>query len=285
MFFYTAIIQEARRMVNMAEVCEENRGLVYAVAKRYRAACAADRAVDLEDLAQAGYIGLIEAARTFDETKGMFSTWATVYIRKELRAMLGLSRRDPRIEAISLDAEIGEDITLADTVEAPDNTEEAADQAELVQAVRETVNALPAPQNELVKRHDLQGQNLSAAGRACGLSASAASTAYVKARENLYRDASLRALAAAHRLDQRTDWHRQVGLTTFRSTWTSSTEALVFWREVERRKVERLAVRAAGGAVAGASASGRGNPPEEPKRVREAIRGQSVSMADSTGGW
>ncbi len=273
-------------MVNMTELCEENSGLVYTVAKRFRSACAADRAVDLEDLAQAGYIGLIEAARTYDENKGAFSTWAMLYIRNEMRAVLGLRQKRPPIDqgALSLDAEIGEDITLSDTIEATDNTEQATDQAELVRVVRQTVAALPAPQNELVRRHDLQGQNLSAAGRACGMTAAAASSAYVKARENLYRNASLKALAEAHRLDQRTRWHKQVGLEQFRSTWMSSTEALVFWREVERRKAERLAARAAGGAGARVSGSGLGNLPEELKRVREAVRGQDECAVLCTGG-
>ncbi len=227
-------------MVNMTEVCEKNRGLIYSIAKRYYTACGQDRAVDLEDLAQAGYVGLIEAAQTYDDTKGMFSTWATLYIRLEMRKVLGLQQRDPRAErdALSLDAEIGEDLTIADTLEAPDDTEEMLDRSELVRTVRDTVAELPAPQNELIRLHDLLGRNLSEAGRLCGLSPSAANGACQKARETLYRNTNLRALAEAHHLDQRTHWYRQVGVREYRSTWTSSTEALAFWREAEREKAE-----------------------------------------------
>jgi RNA polymerase sigma factor (sigma-70 family) len=261
-------------MVNMAEVCEANRGLVYAVAKRFYAVCAQDRAVDPEDLAQAGYVGLIEAARTYDETKGMFSTWAVVYIRNEIRAALGLLQRSPGPGQglLSLDAEIGEGITLADTLEAPDDIEEEVDHTELVRVVRETVAALPAPQNELVRLHDLRGRNLSAAGRACGLTASAANSAYVRARENLYRNARLRALAGAHNLDLRTNWHRHVGLEQFRSTWTSSTEALAFWREAERRKTKRFAARASRAAVGVADTDRRETTP------KGAARSQGLSV-------
>gem|GEM_PF-5778514 len=46
----------------------------------------------------------------------------------------------------------------------------------------------------------------------------------------------LKALAEAHHLDQRTDWHRHVTLSGYRRSWTSSTEALVFWREEQRRR-------------------------------------------------
>lgn len=170
----------------------------------------------------------------------MFSTWASVYIRMEIQEALGLHRYGSQSDrnALSLDAEIGEDLTIADTLEAPDNTEQVTACSELVRVVRDTVEALPSPQNELVRLHDLQGRNLSAAGRMCGLTASAASSAYCKARENLYRDADLRSLAEAYHLDQRTNWYRNVGTRQYQSTWTSSTEALAFWREAERTKAE-----------------------------------------------
>ena len=227
-------------MVNMAKVCEQNRGLVYHIAKRYMAACQNDRATDIEDLAQAGYIGLIEATSTYDENKGAFSTWATVYILKEVRKALGLQRRDPRADqgALSMDATLleGEEITLADTIASPDDTEEGFDQNELVQAVRATVDALPDGQRELVRGHNLLGQSIAAVGRRIGLTSSAAQNTYRKGRDRLHRDARLRALAEAHHLDQRTDWHRHVTLSGYRRTWTSSTEALVFWREEQQRR-------------------------------------------------
>ena len=81
-------------MVNMTEVCAEHHGLVYHIAKQYMRVCEYDRAVDIEDLAQAGYIGLIQAAQTYDESKGAFSTWAGIYIKMEIRKVLGLNRRD-----------------------------------------------------------------------------------------------------------------------------------------------------------------------------------------------
>ena len=140
--------------------------------------------------------------------------------------------------ALSLDATLleGEEITLADTIASPDDTEEGFDQDELVQAVRASVDALPDGQRELVQLHDLQGQSIAAAGRRIGLTSSAAQCTYRKGRDRLHRDARLRALAEAHHLDQRTDWHRHVTLSGYRRTWTSSTEALVFWREEQRRR-------------------------------------------------
>ncbi len=227
-------------MVNMAEVCTNNHGLIYHIAKRYMVACQLDRATDIDDLAQAGYIGLIESVKTYDESKGTFSSWAAMYIKAEMRRALGLHRHEQRADqgALSLDAPTveGEAITLSDTIEAPDNTEAEADYAELVQAVHAAVDALPKHQCEIVRRHDLQGQSVTTAGACCGLTASAAHNAYQQGRSRLYRDAGLRALAAAHHLDQRTDWHRHVTLSGYRRTWTSSTEALAFWREERQQR-------------------------------------------------
>ncbi|MDD3410812.1 MAG: hypothetical protein PHY12_08370 [Eubacteriales bacterium] len=38
-------------------------------------------------------------------------------------------------------------------------------------------------------------------------------------------------------LDRETDWHRHVSLEQYNRTWTSSTEALVFWRENQYRAI------------------------------------------------
>ena len=222
-------------MVNMTELCEQHRGLVYSVAKRYTFSCLQDRAIDLDDLAQAGYVGLIEAAGTFDSSRGAFSSWAVVYILKEMRALLGLTRRDQRADhgAVSLDAPLAEDTDTAVGSQLPsgEDIEEAFDHRELMQAVRTAVNELPDGQRELVRLHDLEGGSLVTAGRSLGLSQAATRSAYSEAVKAMHRDVRLHSLAQAHHIDRLTDWHRHVGTTRYQSTWMSATEALVFWRE------------------------------------------------------
>ena len=62
---------------------EENLGLVRAFARRY-----ANRGVDFEDLYGAGCVGLVKAARGFDETKGFaFSTYAVPVILGEMKRL------------------------------------------------------------------------------------------------------------------------------------------------------------------------------------------------------
>jgi len=179
-------------MVNITEVCSAHKGLVYHIAKQYIRVCTFDRAVDIEDLAQAGYMGLIQAVQTYDESKGAFSTWAGIYIKMEIRKVLGLSRRDQRADhgAASLDEMLpgAEDITLLDTLEAPEDIVGEYDQDEFVQGIRGIVDTLAEPERELVQLHDLQGVGLSAAGRTCGLTPSAANHIHSKAMRNLRRN-------------------------------------------------------------------------------------------------
>lgn len=59
---------------------EANVGLAWAIALRWKRS-----GLDIEDLAQAGAIGLVKAARSFDPERGSFSTHATWWIRSEIR--------------------------------------------------------------------------------------------------------------------------------------------------------------------------------------------------------
>ena len=222
----------------MAEVCSTHKGLVYHIAKQYIKVCEYDRAIDIDDLAQAGYIGLMQAIQIYDETKSSFSTWAAIYIKLEMRKVLGITRRDQRADqgAASLDEMItgAEDITLLDTLEASDDTEGEYDHTELVDGVRGIVATLAEPQRTLVQQHDLQGLSLVHAGQSCGLESSAVYRAHQQAIRRLRRDPRLRALAKAHYLDQITNWHRHVGMQEYSTTWMSSTEAIAFWREKQQ---------------------------------------------------
>lgn len=87
---------------NIDRVIRENERLVYWYLRRY-----AERP-DYEDLCQIARIGLWQAARTYDESKSAFSSWACQWIRGEVNRYLLAGKRKKRdFIAVSLDAPIG----------------------------------------------------------------------------------------------------------------------------------------------------------------------------------
>ena len=65
------------------EFIEENLGLVHALANRFRG-----RGIEYEELYSAGCMGLVKAAKGFDEDRGLkFSTYAVPVILGEIKRL------------------------------------------------------------------------------------------------------------------------------------------------------------------------------------------------------
>ncbi len=65
------------------EFAEQNMGLVHALANRFRG-----RGIEYEELVSAGCMGLVKAARGFDESRGLcFSTYAVPVILGEIKRL------------------------------------------------------------------------------------------------------------------------------------------------------------------------------------------------------
>ena len=134
------------------EVYAQNCRLVGMIARRYARICEVDRAVTMEDLLQTGFIGLANAADTFDPAGGKsWSAWATWKVERELGRFLGLKDgylSKPHIGAAELDRPIpsteGDAETLLDQL-ADDSLPEpdaALLNDELRQALRDAMERL-----------------------------------------------------------------------------------------------------------------------------------------------
>ncbi|MBR4435858.1 MAG: sigma-70 family RNA polymerase sigma factor [Clostridia bacterium] len=79
-----------------AEIMQQTEyaGLVYSVAKRFFA-----RGYDNDDIIQSGYLGLVKAQKTYDQSRGAFAAYAFKFIEGEIRAFL----RKERLIAVSRD--------------------------------------------------------------------------------------------------------------------------------------------------------------------------------------
>lgn len=232
------------------ELYLKNRVLLHVLARKYAGACAFDRAVDIEDLAQAGFFGLVRAAQTYKPDYGKsWSGWAAWYIQSEFRNVLGLRDGRPtraHSGADSLDRPVRLDRTVsADDASGvplgellPDESLPDPDaeilRAEAIQAIREAVAALPDSfQREAIRMTRLQGKTIAETAQALGQSETATRNHIQRAMVHLHKDRRLRTLAG---LDEQTRFVARKGLAAFRRDHSSVVEDAVIWREEWRER-------------------------------------------------
>ena len=249
------------------DLYQENRGLLQLVARRFAWACAFDRAVSVEDLTQAGFIGLVKASESYAPDKGRsWASWAAWYISREIYTAMGY-RWQPATEddpgryratrahtgARSLDAPLLADdpdgMTGLDALEDTSlpATDEALNLDNLRQYVRRAVERLQGHQErEVMRICGLEEKPYSAAAAALGVSTERVRQIKQRALKSLRRDKALRADARGDiaELDERTPYYARVTVTSFNRDHTSTTEKAVLWRlEQEQRRaaqIERL---------------------------------------------
>lgn len=92
---------------------EEHIGLVGHVLNRYFIS----RAADFDDLFQNGCMGLIKAAKTYDEAKGTFSTYAVHCIQNEVRYALRSARKHIGVLSLDFERDNEDSTALKDTLQ------------------------------------------------------------------------------------------------------------------------------------------------------------------------
>ena len=192
-----------------------------------------DTAVDVDDLIQAGYMGLVEAERTYDASKGKsWAGWAAWHVKNAMAVAVGIkgTRERAHLHAVSLDAPLSDEegaASLLDTL-ADESIPDASTrlvEAERAATVRAAVDRLAGDRREVVRRHDLDGMSYAKTGEGMGISAEAVRGIRVKALRDLRRDWKLRRL-----LDEETRFYQHKGVSAFNTDWTSVTEAAALWR-------------------------------------------------------
>ncbi|MBR2310507.1 MAG: sigma-70 family RNA polymerase sigma factor [Oscillospiraceae bacterium] len=212
---------------------EDNKGLLWYWAQRYKP----PPGIDVEDLVQTGFFGLVDAHRSYKRERGKWSTWASMYIRNEMRLLLGV-RGKKHIEQISLDVPIREDgASLGDLM--PDGDAPELDsgviQDELVKGVRGAVNAIEDPLvRNVIKCIYLKEMSYTAAADALGIEKKDVSLLAQKGKDRL----RIKLRHIDPDLDLVTKFHAHKGVQAFQSDLTSTVEAAVLWRENQRRLIK-----------------------------------------------
>lgn len=227
---------------------EENKWLLDSIAKKCRGYCSKDHAVSEDDLRQAGFIGLMNAANTYDEKKS-WNYYARWCILKEIYRMLGI--RDGQCvsvnaQAVSLDAPVGDDDSSATLGELLiDERIPPIDEAILIQEVQESVrravDELKDPrQRQIMTIYLLEGGNLKDAAVAVGMTIMQARQLYNRAISILWRDFRLRSLAD---IESETPYGRHKGVRAFMNDRTSVTEQAALWRIEQKERLMNLSAK------------------------------------------
>ena len=225
------------------ELYRDNVRLLWYLARKYAPACALDRAVDVDDLVQAGFFGLIRAKETFDESRGKtWAGWAAWHVKREFEKALGM--REGRFAsadagAVSLDQPLfnEQETTRGDLLkdESLPEADEGLLRGEIVRTVRARVDALEDGRGrEIVRRSRLDGEALGQVAQDMGITFQQAARLRGKAENALRRDKYLRALTD---IDERTRYYVHKGASAFQCDHTSVVEAAVIWREEQRARL------------------------------------------------
>ena len=159
----------------LPELWEQVKRFCFMTIYRYRDLARDNIAVSMEDLQQECYVAMEDAAARFKPEAGGFLTILQLCVRGRCRAALGLIGR-PRNEHYYKDSidepGMGKDTrTLADKLEdttLPGMTDEM-ELDELQKDVRQAVARLPYGEDEIMRRHYLEGESISAIAEARGV--------------------------------------------------------------------------------------------------------------------
>ncbi len=218
----------------MGQLWEDNQGLVKSIARRYRESCG--RLFGVDDLMQAGYLGLHTAAMVYNAERGAsFATYAVFHIRRAMREVAGLrGKKDVLFDAHPLDAPMGDDEadTLLDLIPAPweDYPVELEELQHIVRAAVSRIRDRKA--REAIQAVYRDGITLAEYARSEGISAHGAGERLQRGYAILRKDPSIIGLALAEGYD--TEYFRYKGLGAYHGTLT--VEDSVIQRDQTQRQ-------------------------------------------------
>lgn len=137
----------------LEKLLEINRGIVYKVANKF--CIEGSNSIDIEDLEQEGYIGLMVAAERYDinnPKKAKFTTYAVHWIYSKINRYVNAKSTN---EEISLNTPIGEegDNELMDTIKGVDYSFEDVEEKIYIEQLREELEKVMHERTSLKERN------------------------------------------------------------------------------------------------------------------------------------
>lgn len=250
-------------------IYNEHKNLVHHWVGRYARLCNERQDIDTDDLFQSGCMGLIEAAKTYRPELGTWGTWASFYIRKNIRETLGLrtskyfytvtlsdgtTERRRYIET-SLDAPAYSEDDPTTVIETLADPEPPDFNARLfmdddTRRIHAALNAIDNPNaREAVTAKYFGDKTTREIAESMETDVLQVRRWIRFAIRRLFRDKHLKAIyRERHALDEGTRFFAHKGIAAFFSTGSSVVEDAVIWRESRRkcREAERLDALIAG---------------------------------------
>ena len=192
-----------------------------------------DSTIEIDDLAQGGYLALVEAIGKYDPEAGGFLTLLHFYLRKTWREMYGLrGRKDALDNAISFDAPIDDDeeTPMLDTIPDPAaavafaETDEQIYRDELRAFLEKALDA--APHGDVMRRKYFQGQTGKQIADDMGVSVSCVHQYERDARRYLRQGPYTRGLLSF-------DFYHGTGLQSWKDNGSIQERYLLFKEKLE----------------------------------------------------
>lgn len=174
---------------------------------------------DAEDLVQQGFLVLVDAVKHFDPDRGApFFPYFRKCLRYSFSRYIG-----SRPATISLETELFEGVTLADTLKSDLDLEGDAVRAAYIDALSDALSASLSKLNTEIRevvtvKYKNNLTRAETARRLCR-TVQEIQALEAKAMRRLRKDRALREFVTS-------DCYHGVGVSTFRRTWTSSTERI-----------------------------------------------------------
>lgn len=221
------------------DLWKQNKGIIAQEARRYYDRIGEVRRVDLEDLEQSAYFGLLDAVKDYKPESGFkFTTFLHYHLLNAFGDAAGFRARkqDLIYQAASLDAPMEKEDPDGGTLEeitpggdAEEDAQEAIYRDEKRQAIREALGDLPEDERRVLMLRYWQGMTSNDIADVMRLNAGKVRGKHDRALNRLRRRKQLR----AYRED--TCFYRHIGVNGFQRTGESAVEHIVFkWIEKEQ---------------------------------------------------
>ena len=237
-----ALAAQAGQADQLEPLWNSQRRLVYKIANSLSGQ-AAQCGYDVDDLVQESYFAFLDAVAAYTPEQGSFSALLATLIRRRFIRLTAeeTTTRKPLNQALSLDAPVqgseGDDLTLGDTVEAPDSAFESVEnevyRQQLRTALERALERIPEAQATAVRGCCLD--ELSAETVAAQRGTDPARVKQLKRAGIQALRSRCAALGLEQLLEERTDYVSGVGLRRFQRTGVAPVEREVLRREALTR--------------------------------------------------